>query len=60
MAGRPPAMAVLVEEVRAAGPGMTVVMCGETLWWRCHRRLISGVAATRDLHSTMSGRSLLR
>ncbi|WP_189239780.1 DUF488 domain-containing protein [Planomonospora parontospora] len=38
------AMTALLDEVRAARPGVTVVMCSETLWWRCHRRLISDVA----------------
>ena len=28
----------------AAGPPMAV-MCAETLWWRCHRRLIADAAA---------------
>jgi uncharacterized protein (DUF488 family) len=27
----------------AAGPPL-VVMCAETLWWRCHRRLIADAA----------------
>lgn len=31
------------------GPRATVVMCSETVWWRCHRRLISDVAVL--LHS---------
>ncbi|GAA3140366.1 DUF488 domain-containing protein [Planomonospora alba] len=38
------AMAALVEEVRTAGSGTTAVMCSETVWWRCHRRLIGDVA----------------
>jgi uncharacterized protein (DUF488 family) len=25
-------------------PGTTLVMCSESLWWRCHRRLVSDVA----------------
>lgn len=28
----------------AAGRARTVVMCSETVWWRCHRRLVSDVA----------------
>ncbi len=24
-----------------APPGLTAVMCSESLWWRCHRRLLS-------------------
>jgi len=26
------------------------VMCAETLWWRCHRRLIADVATVRGYH----------
>ncbi|WP_258724517.1 DUF488 family protein [Cellulomonas sp. NS3] len=36
-------MADLLDDV-ARGPRATVVMCSETVWWRCHRRLISDVA----------------
>jgi uncharacterized protein (DUF488 family) len=36
-------MTDLLGEVRS-GDGATVVMCSETVWWRCHRRLISDVA----------------
>ncbi len=32
------ALAELVEEARAEP---TAVMCAETLWWRCHRRMIA-------------------
>ena len=24
-----------------AGPGLVAVMCSESLWWRCHRRLVA-------------------
>ncbi len=27
-----------------AQPGQVAVMCSESLWWRCHRRLIADVA----------------
>ena len=37
----------LLDEVRA-GPA-TAVMCSETLWWRCHRRMIADAAL---LHGT--------
>lgn len=40
-------MAQLVADVAAAdrgAGGAVVVMCSETLWWRCHRRLVSDVA----------------
>jgi uncharacterized protein (DUF488 family) len=33
--------AVLAE----AGGSLTAVMCAESLWWRCHRRLIADAAA---------------
>ena len=36
-------MADLLPDV-AAAPGQVVVMCSESLWWRCHRRLVSDVA----------------
>lgn len=29
---------------QAAQPPATAVMCSETLWWRCHRRLIADAA----------------
>jgi len=37
-------LAVLEERARAAP---TAYMCAETLWWRCHRRLLSDLLATR-------------
>lgn len=33
----------LLADVAATDRGTTVVMCSETLWWRCHRRLVSDV-----------------
>ena len=33
----------------AAGPPLAV-MCAETLWWRCHRRLIADAASLRGAH----------
>jgi uncharacterized protein (DUF488 family) len=36
------AEAVLAEE----GSGKVAVMCSESLWWRCHRRLVADFAAT--------------
>jgi uncharacterized protein (DUF488 family) len=38
------AMASLLAAVDATVPAGTAVMCSETVWWRCHRRLISDVA----------------
>lgn len=42
------AMADLLADLQRAGgdpahPDRTVVLCSETLWWRCHRRIISDV-----------------
>ncbi len=37
------AMVDLLAEVRT-GPGATAVLCSETVWWRCHRRLVADVA----------------
>lgn len=37
------ALAELVEAARAAP---TAIMCAETLWWRCHRRMISDALVT--------------
>jgi uncharacterized protein (DUF488 family) len=30
-----------------ASPGSVAVMCAETLWWRCHRRLLADAAVVR-------------
>jgi uncharacterized protein (DUF488 family) len=40
-----------VDEVLArAGTEPTAVMCSESLWWRCHRRLLADfVSAARDV-----------
>lgn len=40
----------LLADVATAERGSTVVMCSETLWWRCHRRLVSDVVVL--LHGT--------
>lgn len=34
----------LCELVRQAAASQIAIMCSETLWWRCHRRLISDAA----------------
>lgn len=36
-------MGELLDDV-TRGPRATVVLCSETVWWRCHRRLLSDVA----------------
>ena len=38
------AMADLLAEVAAHPDASTAIMCSESLWWRCHRRLVSDVA----------------
>ncbi|GAB2686782.1 DUF488 domain-containing protein [Thalassiella azotivora] len=35
---------LLAQVAEPVGEGATAVMCSETLWWRCHRRLVSDVA----------------
>jgi uncharacterized protein (DUF488 family) len=37
--------AVLAEATADEGAGQVVVMCSESLWWRCHRRLVADFAA---------------
>lgn len=44
---RTPEFAAALREVLAEvarGDGRTAVMCSESVWWRCHRRLVSDVA----------------
>lgn len=50
-----------LDEVVAAAAGVpTAIMCAETLWWRCHRRLIADAAVltagTRVRHLGHDGR----
>jgi uncharacterized protein (DUF488 family) len=40
----PPFWAALTRVLAEAVRRKTVVMCSESLWWRCHRRLISDAA----------------
>lgn len=35
---------------RVAATGLTAVLCSESVWWRCHRRIIADVAVL--LHDT--------
>jgi uncharacterized protein (DUF488 family) len=37
-------MTDLLADVTARPAGSVAVMCSESLWWRCHRRLVSDVA----------------
>ncbi len=37
-------MAALLTTVADHAPRPTAVMCSESLWWRCHRRLVSDAA----------------
>lgn len=42
---RTPAFAAALDEVLAEAAGATVaVMCSESVWWRCHRRIVADVA----------------
>lgn len=38
------ALAELLDEASQHPDAATAIMCSETLWWRCHRRLIADVA----------------
>jgi uncharacterized protein (DUF488 family) len=40
----PEFQAALAELLEEAGRVRTVMMCSESVWWRCHRRLIADVA----------------
>jgi uncharacterized protein (DUF488 family) len=42
---RAPAFAAALDKVLAEAAGATVaVMCSESVWWRCHRRIVADVA----------------
>ncbi|SDE83836.1 Protein of unknown function, DUF488 [Blastococcus fimeti] len=42
---RTPEFAVALDDLlAAAAPATVAVMCSESVWWRCHRRLIADVA----------------
>ncbi|RBY75641.1 DUF488 domain-containing protein [Blastococcus sp. TF02-09] len=51
---RTPEFAAALDELLAAAATATVaVMCSESVWWRCHRRLIADVAVLgRDVPVT--------
>jgi uncharacterized protein (DUF488 family) len=51
---RTPEFEVALDELLAeAGPATVAVMCSESVWWRCHRRLIADVAVLgRDVPVT--------
>ena len=51
---RTPEFAAALDEVLAeASAGTVAVMCSESVWWRCHRRLIADVAVlARDVPVT--------
>ena len=48
---RTPEFAAALDEVLAEAAGATVaVMCSESVWWRCHRRIVADVAVlARDV-----------
>jgi uncharacterized protein (DUF488 family) len=35
--------------IRRAASGPTAVMCAETVWWKCHRRMIADALVTRGI-----------
>ncbi|KAK8922147.1 hypothetical protein H634G_00299 [Metarhizium anisopliae BRIP 53293] len=37
----------LAEESRDRGNGRVAIMCSETVWWRCHRRMIADVLVVK-------------
>jgi uncharacterized protein (DUF488 family) len=37
-------MLALLADVAARPPAAVAIMCSETVWWRCHRRIVSDVA----------------
>lgn len=36
----------LAEELHSSREGYVAIMCSETLWWRCHRRMVSDALVT--------------
>ena len=42
---QPDFLSAIDELLAPAGTGQQAVMCSESLWWRCHRRLIADFAA---------------
>ncbi|MEU9759293.1 DUF488 domain-containing protein [Streptomyces sp. NPDC047985] len=56
----PDFLAAMDELLRQAAHVRTAVMCGESLWWRCHRRIIADFAVlarrARVLHLAHDGR----
>ncbi len=58
--GTPEFAAALDQVLEEAAARLTAVMCSETLWWRCHRRLVADAAVlargTEVLHLGHDGR----
>ena len=38
----------MADEEATTENGFVAIMCSETLWWRCHRRMISDMLLTRE------------
>jgi uncharacterized protein (DUF488 family) len=62
MATPPFAAALVALEARAQSGETLAIMCSETLWWRCHRRLIAdalvrGGYSVEDLIDRVPGRA---
>jgi uncharacterized protein (DUF488 family) len=53
---------VLAEVLAEAAERRTAIMCSETLWWRCHRRLIADHAllleGAKPVHLMPAGRMM--
>jgi uncharacterized protein (DUF488 family) len=45
--GTEPFRAALARVIEAAAEGRPAVMCSESVWWRCHRRLIADALVAR-------------
>ena len=37
-------LAALADDAASPGQGRIAIMCSETVWWRCHRRIVADVA----------------
>lgn len=40
-------LTALVEKHQSSRSGAVAIMCSETLWWRCHRRMIADALVAR-------------
>jgi uncharacterized protein (DUF488 family) len=57
---RPEVREAFSQLLSLSGQGHTAIMCSETVWWRCHRRLLSDaaeLAGTPVVHLVAPGRT---